>query len=32
MSAAVSKALRSGNLWLTLGYFFALVLLAKAYA
>ncbi len=32
MSAAVSKALKSGNLWLTLGYFFVLLLLMKANA
>ena len=32
MSAAVSKALKRGNLWLTLGYFFVILLLMKAYA
>lgn len=32
MSAAVAKALKSGNLWLTLGYVSALLLLMKAYA
>jgi hypothetical protein len=32
MSAAVAKALRSGNLWLTLGYFALILLLMKAYA
>jgi hypothetical protein len=32
MSAAVARALKSGNLWLTLGYFFLLLLLMKAYA
>jgi hypothetical protein len=31
MSAAVAKALRSGNLWLTLAYCLALLLIAKAY-
>lgn len=32
MSAAVAKALKSGNLWLTLAYFCAILLLMKAYA
>lgn len=32
MSAAVSKALKSGNLWLTLGYVFVILLLMKANA
>jgi hypothetical protein len=32
MSAAVAKALKSGNLWLTLGYFFVILLLMKSYA
>jgi hypothetical protein len=32
MSAAVARALKSGNLWLTLGYFSLLLLLMKAYA
>jgi len=32
MSAAVAKALKSGNLWLTLAYLAALMLLAKANA
>jgi hypothetical protein len=32
MSAAVAKALKSSNLWLTLGYFALILLLMKAYA
>jgi hypothetical protein len=32
MSAAVAKALKSGNLWLTLGYVLVLLLLMKSYA
>jgi hypothetical protein len=32
MSAAVEKALKSGNLWLTLGYLFVLLLLMKAHS
>jgi hypothetical protein len=32
MSAAMAKALRNGNLWLTVAYLFALLLLAKANA
>lgn len=32
MSAAVSKALRSANLWLTLAYLCLMLLLTKAYA
>jgi hypothetical protein len=32
MSAAVAKALKSGNLWLTLGYLALMLLLTKAYA
>jgi hypothetical protein len=32
MSAAMAKALKSGNLWLTLGYVSALLLLMKAHA
>ena len=31
MSAAVAKALKSGNLWLTLAYCVLLLLIAKAY-
>jgi len=32
MPAAVAKALRSGNLWLTLGYLFVILLLVKAHS
>jgi hypothetical protein len=32
MSAVVGKALKSGNLWLTLGYCALILLLMKAYA
>ena len=32
MSAAVARALKSANLWLTLGYLAAILLLMKAYA
>ncbi|MBM4384554.1 MAG: hypothetical protein FJ091_14460 [Deltaproteobacteria bacterium] len=32
MSAAVASALKSSNLWLTVAYIAALLLLAKAYA
>jgi hypothetical protein len=32
MSAAVASALRNSNLWLTVAYIAALLLLAKAYA
>ncbi len=32
MPAAVSRALKSGNLWLTLAYVLLLLLLTKAYA
>jgi hypothetical protein len=32
MSAAVAKALRNGNLWLTLTYVALILLLMKAYA
>jgi hypothetical protein len=32
MSAAVARALKNGNLWLTLGYVALILLLIKAYA
>ena len=32
MSAAVAKALKSGNVWLTLGYVALILLLMRAYA
>jgi hypothetical protein len=32
MSVAMAKALKSGNLWLTLGYVALILLLMKAYA
>jgi hypothetical protein len=32
MPAAVAKALRNGNLWLTLAYVAVILLLMKAYA
>jgi hypothetical protein len=32
MSAAVAKALKSGNLWLTVAYVLLMLLLTKAYA
>ena len=32
MSAAVAKALKSGNLWLTVGYVALILLMMRAYA